>query len=351
MGVSPIGALRGIFALMIVWHHMTTAIGARYHYDFGNTIVLFFFMLSGFHITLTWKDKINGNITDFYIKRASKVYPIQWLTCCFFVFTGINLVSNWAIPFHFLCLHSLSPFWEINFTLNCPSWFLSSILVCYIFTPLIFKIILHLSLRKWMLLYLFLVAAYSAMVSVLSESVGTRWLCYINPFARLLDYSAGVTLALLYKRAQEREIKFEGIWISTIFEMFFLGVVLVFMMYSTLFEYNNYTALRYPFVGGLILVFTYGKGYLSQCLSNKLLSFLGSISMSIYMTHMIPLEFMKDTNMSVWVAAIIGYAVIIALAFIVDRYVLPPLTRVFVRLVRNTVDKIRQQEAINPESL
>lgn len=350
MGINPIGSLRGICALMIVWHHMATAIGAEYHFDFGNTIVLFFFMLSGFHITLTWKDKINGNITDFYIRRASKVYPIQWLTCSFFVFTGINFVSGWAIPFHFLCLQSLSPFWEINFTLNYPSWFLSSILVCYILTPLIFKTISHLSLWKWIIIYSFLVVSYSVMVFALPESVGTRWLCYINPCARLLDYLTGVTLAIFYKNVQEKGIKLEGSYRSTFFEIFFLTTVVAFMTYPVLFEYNNYSVLRYPFVAGMILVFTYGKGYISRCISNRIMYFLGSISLSIYMTHMIVLEFLKDINLSVWASAIIGYAVIIALAFVVDQYILPPFTRIFIWLVGNTVAKFSQREAINSAS-
>lgn len=57
--ITPIDSLRGIFDLLIVWHHLTLTEVSPYHYDFGSTIVLFFFILSGYGISLSWKDKIS----------------------------------------------------------------------------------------------------------------------------------------------------------------------------------------------------------------------------------------------------------------------------------------------------
>lgn len=37
-----IDAIRGFFALLIVWHHLCSMMGIPYNMDFGNTIVLFF---------------------------------------------------------------------------------------------------------------------------------------------------------------------------------------------------------------------------------------------------------------------------------------------------------------------
>lgn len=59
--MNPIDSIRGIFALLIVWHHYHPI---HYHYNFGDTIVLFFFILSGFHIAITWKDKIHLAISS-----------------------------------------------------------------------------------------------------------------------------------------------------------------------------------------------------------------------------------------------------------------------------------------------
>lgn len=114
----PIDSIRGIFAVLIILHHYLPVINIPYHYDFGNTIVLFFFVLSGFHITLTYKDKIVGNSRRFLVKRCAKIFPLQWLTLLLFVAFGVNLKSLWAIPFHLTLTQSINPFWYINFSLN-----------------------------------------------------------------------------------------------------------------------------------------------------------------------------------------------------------------------------------------
>ena len=87
---QSIDAFRGIFALMIVWHHLPEDLNQGYAYDFGFVIVMFFFVLSGFHIARSWKDKIKGHAKDFLIKRCTKVFPIQWLTLALFLVFGIN---------------------------------------------------------------------------------------------------------------------------------------------------------------------------------------------------------------------------------------------------------------------
>lgn len=73
-------SIRGIFALMIVWHHLAEMFGIPYEFDFGNSIVLFFFVVSGFHISLGWGDKIEGREREFILKRCVKIFPLQWLT-------------------------------------------------------------------------------------------------------------------------------------------------------------------------------------------------------------------------------------------------------------------------------
>lgn len=105
-----IDAIRGIFALLIVYHHVCGMMGISYNWNFGDTIVLFFFILSGFHITITWKDKIQGHSKEFIIKRCSKIFPIQWLMILLFVLCDINIFSDWAILFHFTLMQSLIPF-------------------------------------------------------------------------------------------------------------------------------------------------------------------------------------------------------------------------------------------------
>ena len=86
---------RFIFALMIVWHHLP--IPKPLDADLGNPIVTFFFVLSGFLLTLSSRDKLlDGRITskDFIVKRSATIFPLQWL---FTILFGIR-VGN-SVPF------------------------------------------------------------------------------------------------------------------------------------------------------------------------------------------------------------------------------------------------------------
>lgn len=89
-----------------MWHHLPTNLNPGYVYDFGWMIVLFFFVLSGFHITLSWKDRIKDHSKDFLVKRCAKVFPIQWITLALFIAFGVNYYGLKSAAFHFLCLHS-----------------------------------------------------------------------------------------------------------------------------------------------------------------------------------------------------------------------------------------------------
>ena len=193
----PIDSIRGIFSLLIVWHHLCPLFDIPYKYNYGNTIVLFFFMLSGFHITLTWKDKIDGHSKDFIIKRCAKIFPIQWVMTFLFVLFGINIVSLWAIPFHLTLTQGLNPLWQVNFTLNVPSWFLSSLFVCYLFTPVLLRCF-NRNTKLMSVLLMLAIVLFTAFLYFLPDSIGRRWIAYLNPFYRLMDYSVGMVLGIYW---------------------------------------------------------------------------------------------------------------------------------------------------------
>lgn len=68
---------RFIFSLLIVLHHMPKEWKPRIaDWDFGNTIVLFFFILSGFLLTVGYKDKIQNRTVSYkdFVINASLQY-------------------------------------------------------------------------------------------------------------------------------------------------------------------------------------------------------------------------------------------------------------------------------------
>lgn len=320
---KPINSLRGIFALMIVCHHLLPEVGINYGADFGNSIVLFFFVLSGFHISITWKDKMVASDAPktFLIKRCSRIFPLQWLMTLLFVCFNINVVTPWAIPFHLTLTQSIIPFWKINFTINTPSWFLSSIFFCYLVTPLMLRFA-----KKQKNLYLIfqicLILSYTMIIVFLPENIGTRWLCYINPFARMIDYSIGITLGLLWKEEVTNEWSQKTLT-YTVFEIGLLALFVFVMCFPPFLRLNDYPVLRYPIIVGLIMVFTMSRGYVSKMLSNKICAWLGVLSMSIYMVHPFIMHFTVSPGMPCWATLVITSLAILFSAHCLTYYFTP----------------------------
>ena len=91
---NAINGWRFIFSLLIIWHHMP--IWRPENANFGNTIVTFFFVLSGFLLTLSYRDALlNKSISakDFIIKRCATIFPLQ---CLFTILFVICFITNQA---------------------------------------------------------------------------------------------------------------------------------------------------------------------------------------------------------------------------------------------------------------
>lgn len=326
---NPINSIRGLLALLIVWHHLTYEMNVPYSFSFGNTVVLFFFILSGFGIALTWKERMgapstisNGVYKTFIIKRCTKIFPLQWLMLALFLLFHVNVFSFWAVPFHLTLTQSAIPLWEINFTLNMPSWFLSSLFFCYLLCPFLLRYGYR-NKKSFVVLLLSALFFYSLTVWLLPESIGRRWLTYINPMARMLDFSVGMCLGLFWSEVVKGE-SLLGKRSATFLEVVFVVAAIVFMTYQPLFAYNQYVVLRYPIILGLIVVFTFAKGYVSQILSNRVFNWLGGISMAIYMIHTFVLHFTKDiTCIPLWFNIAFTYFLVILGSHFITKYFLP----------------------------
>ena len=319
---------RFIFSLLMIVHHLPESWKESFkNYDFGNTIVLFFFILSGFLLTRGYYEKLlMGKIKykGFIVKRISTIFPLQWLLTLLFVLFSINVVTYWAIPFNLTLTQSLVPFLEINFTMNTPAWFLSSIFICYLLTPLVFRFLANYKFN-FLLIYLCIVVTYNLFVLLLPDNIGTRWLCYINPFARLIDFSVGILFALYWDEINKI---FQGILknniLATIFELLVIGAVFFFFAYEPIQEFNNYTVLRYPVIILFIIVFALSFGFVTKILSLKLFQKLGDLSIAIYMTHAFVLYFTKKIEVScVGVNVFLTFVFTLLFAYILIQYYCP----------------------------
>ncbi len=328
-------ALRGLFAVMIFLHHFLPSRGVALGIDMGSLAVLFFFVLSGYSLTLSYKRRINEtsfSYRKYLVHRGSKIYPIQWLTLALALYYD---GGPWAaVPFHFTLTQSFVLSWKINWTLNTPSWFLSSLLFSYLVFPLLLRSFFKYG-RKMYWLYVLAVVAWAAASVLLPSSVGRRWLCYINPFARVLDFMLGMILALQTERLKGWTGQLNGL-IVTVLEALALSLVALSLVYTPWFPGRFIPkSYWYPEIMFLIALFASEcRGAFSALFNIKPFLWIGEMSLSIYMFQMF-CGHLFGSGMSDWPigpALACMFAGLLAVSALATYVILPWCARWFTRI-------------------
>lgn len=317
-------SLRGIMALLIVWHHLCPF---NYHYDFGNTVVLFFFMLSGFGITISYKDKVQeaSIFKTFIHKRISKLFPIQWLA----VLATIILIYPWVpwklLPFDLTLTQSWIPV-DISMDINKGAWFLSSIFFCYIVSIPLLRIA-NANLKLFTISWIILNTLWCLGIYILYHKLNNGlsiWMFYINPLGRVLDFSGGMLFGYYWSKNINRIKTSLNTTIWSILEIIsVLAFITVIIYYEPFDGFRDYRSLRYPIVLLLIMTFSANQGIISKLISNCILHFIGIISMEIYMIHNIVIQALISYTLH----PIPIYAITIFLSWILSKFYQPQMER------------------------
>ncbi len=144
-------SVRGIAAWLVVLYHIRGGIAGlppalEAILAKGYLAVDFFFLLSGFVIWLTWRDRLRapGAIPHFLQKRIARVWPLQTVMLLFAVTLALLLRATGrddpAFPFAELPLHVLLvQNWGFTDTLrwNDPAWSISCELAAYLMCPML----------------------------------------------------------------------------------------------------------------------------------------------------------------------------------------------------------------------
>src|ERR1700761_4426857 len=129
-----IEALRGFAAIMVVLSHLTVHhqnFNASYFTEWMNGLdmaahlcVLIFFVLSGYVIGISQKNRLNNTTVFTYLKkRVVRLYPLYLLTICFTLLVASNTYSAQAIISNFTFTQNIfakplfecSPIWSLNY--------------------------------------------------------------------------------------------------------------------------------------------------------------------------------------------------------------------------------------------
>ena len=200
---------------------------------------------------------------------------------------GVLVIKPIALALNVTLLHSWSLTHSIYFSYNKFSWFLSTLLFCYLCYPLLARWFMPLRLR-----YKAIILAVAAIIDFIvlagTDDYG-RTALYTFPPVRLLDFVIGMTLASALPRFKNMRAFGKG---SNGTDAELVAIALLSAM-VIFYRTNSKTVLPWsdailwwlPIAVILLVSNLYDKreGFIGKILSSKPLQWLGNISFEIFM--------------------------------------------------------------------
>ena len=336
MRIKELDAFRGIAALAVVLYHYTTIYGkdfgveSPFYFKYGWLGVPFFFILSGFVITLTI-ERCTSSL-QFLKKRFVRLYPTFWICLL------ITLVTIWITK-----SQSIHPMFDrpiidilFNFTMFHELLKLHHVDGAYW------------SLLPELLFYLLMASLFfiKKVDKVLQYNIALLIICFIHYFfpipiiSRLLDlyyvllFMIGICFYRIYTREGKAPFYLHLLIIANlILAVFLYAIVRPHLEILIIF-------ISFPIIVLFFYTFVYFKFYLLG--RSKVLLFLGFISYPLYLVHqIIGYIFMLyfDQYMSRFLSILFTTFIAIGLASIVT-YALEPLLR---KPIKKIIFKFKNQ--------
>jgi peptidoglycan/LPS O-acetylase OafA/YrhL len=298
--ISQLDGVRGIAILTVMVHNLNAFSARPFSYltTYGWMGVDLFFVLSGFLITGILLDtkESEAYFRNFYMRRCLRIWPLYYAVLLF-IFVLVPLVRHEEA---FRILQTSSPRWSYlfflqNFFVPVPTnafgplavtWSLAVEELFYIVWPMFVRFLSTTQLR---------LVAWSVIVlsPVLRLFLTTRHvIIYSNPFCRFDGLMAGALLALLIREGGFRPVRFtKTAWVAllvatplTVVAEEYSARWLTFSLTITASAALVYLALHSRSTG------------LRYLLTNRFLTFTGTISYGLYLLHKFPHDLLKAAH-------------------------------------------------------
>lgn len=316
-------SVRGLAAWLVVLYHIRFAIaglppGVVALLGKGYLAVDFFFLLSGFVISLSWSERVRRErwaiVPRFLHKRVARIWPLHLVMLAvavalagLFAATGRAEPENY--PFAELPLHiALLQNWGFTRQLswNDPSWSISAELGAYLLFPLLAMTVDWRRLPGWLVVGAILALALLLHVVLAQNGAVTLGhdIARFGLLRCLVEFTAGTAVCALWLRWREAAAipaAFTALAAACIAMAWLLGLP---------------ETLAVPLLfAALLLLLALTSGLRHNPFDNAALHYLGEISYATYLSHFL-----------LWI--------VFKLAFVAEpRNVSPPLIALFLLLV------------------
>jgi peptidoglycan/LPS O-acetylase OafA/YrhL len=286
--INELESLRGLAALLVVFFHVpkwnsVLDVGIIKN---GYLMVQLFFVLSGFVIFNSYGNNIKStrDLVRFQFLRFGRLYPVHILFLLIFLLIEIakyitqfkfGIVSPNSQPFrennftalvqHIFLVQAIGPTGNHN-TFNIPSWSIS----VEFFTYFIFGCVVLLGRRGYRN-SIFLVIAITSVVLLASAAT--------FGFEDVLNGLGGFFIGCLTAVS----VKNVTLKVSRVVSLILFFAIIAFLQFKTA---KTYDVVIYFLTAGLIGALVLQKnGLLNSVLRLNILTWLGAISYSLYMSH------------------------------------------------------------------
>jgi peptidoglycan/LPS O-acetylase OafA/YrhL len=298
--IKSLTSLRFVFAFMVFMSHNVIPSDyflLKHIFYEGYAGVSFFFILSGFILTHSYKDRLLSNKISalfFYKTRIARIYPLHLLT---FIIAALllqpfQLGIGYLVRFasNLTLTQSFFPFRSVYFTFNAPSWSISDEMFFYFLFPFIIYFI-YANRKVFHILFFSILTILFVLTFLIKEETYRHALFYINPMFRISDFCIGICLYCLCEKMSDCKYKIPkmcrlmggggGVEIISIF--LFICVYLSAYYIPSVYRYSFWYWIP---ISLLIVVFYFSRnGLCSKILSNKYSVLLGEISFGFYLYH------------------------------------------------------------------
>lgn len=253
-----------------------------------------FFMLSGYVIFLTYQNKNMCNFIEikiFYIKRFASIVPIYYfISIMFIIFIGtdhfIDIIK--LLPIELLGLQTtVSSLFGVSH--NGGTWFVSCLLLCYLFYPYIQQLISKGSCKIKIVVAMLIIGFMIYIPSIIS------WFgllsIYENPFYRGVEFILGCILSAIVSehimncnQTSVKKLSNLGWFILALSSILFLVI-----RYSNAIVLGRmgYEILCYPLLSSMVV----GGGLIDDRLFNKIkiiriiITYMSSIAYEFFLAQ------------------------------------------------------------------